>query len=73
MRHLVPWPGIEPGPPALGTWSLTHWTTRQVPGGCGLLTRGGEKGFWVVEQGRRARDGEMEGQGGLWMGFGDWG
>ena len=24
---LVPWPGIEPGPPALGTWSLSHWTT----------------------------------------------
>ena len=24
-------PGIEPGPPALGAWSLTHWTTREVP------------------------------------------
>ena len=23
---LVPWPGIEPGLPALGTWSLRHWT-----------------------------------------------
>ena len=22
---LVPWPGIEPGPPALGTWKLNHW------------------------------------------------
>ena len=29
---LVPWPGIEPGSPALGTWSLSHWTTREVPG-----------------------------------------
>ena len=28
---LVPWPGIEPGPPALGAQSLTHWTTREVP------------------------------------------
>ena len=22
---------LEPGPPALGVWSLTHWTTREVP------------------------------------------
>ena len=28
---LGPWPGIEPGPPALGAWSLSHWTTREVP------------------------------------------
>ena len=25
---LVPWPGLEP---ALGAWSLSHWTTREVP------------------------------------------
>ena len=31
IRDLVPWPGIEPGPPALGTQSLSHWTTREVP------------------------------------------
>ena len=31
MWDLVPWPGIEPGPPALGGWSLSHWTTRKVP------------------------------------------
>ena len=31
MRDLVPWPGIEPGPPASGARSLTHWTTREVP------------------------------------------
>ena len=31
MWDLVPRPGIEPGPPALGVWSLTHWTTREVP------------------------------------------
>ena len=28
---LVSWPGIEPRPPALGAWSLSHWTTREVP------------------------------------------
>ena len=27
----VPWPGIEPGPPALGAWSLNHWATREIP------------------------------------------
>ena len=27
----VPRPGIEPGPPALGAWSLSHWTTGGVP------------------------------------------
>ena len=31
MWDLVPWPGIEPGPPALGVQSLSHWTTREVP------------------------------------------
>lgn len=28
---LIPRPGLEPGPPALGAWSLIHWTTREVP------------------------------------------
>ena len=31
MWDLVPRQGIEPGPPALGAWSLTQWTTREVP------------------------------------------
>ena len=31
MWDLVPWPGIELGSPALGKWSLSHWTTREVP------------------------------------------
>ncbi|XP_057560751.1 WD repeat-containing protein 82 isoform X1 [Hippopotamus amphibius kiboko] len=31
MWDLVPQPGIEPRPPALGVRSLTHWTTREVP------------------------------------------
>ena len=29
--RIVPWPGIEPGRPALGAWNLSLWTTRQVP------------------------------------------
>ena len=28
---LVPRPGIKHRPPALGAWSLSHWTTRKVP------------------------------------------
>ena len=28
---LVPWPGIEPKPPALKGWSFNHWTTKEVP------------------------------------------
>ena len=31
LRDLVPRPGIEPGPPALGAWRLSHWTTRELP------------------------------------------
>ena len=31
MWNLDPWPGVEPGPPALGVWQLGHWTTRDVP------------------------------------------
>ena len=31
MRDLVPQPGVEPGPLALGVRSLTHWTTREAP------------------------------------------
>ena len=28
---LVPWPGIEPVPPALAAQSLNHWTARRSP------------------------------------------
>ena len=41
MRDLVPSPGIEPGPPAVGTWSLNCWTTREVPPLSSCL-----HGFW---------------------------
>ena len=29
ILHPQPW--IEPMPPAVGAWSLNHWTTREVP------------------------------------------
>ena len=31
MCDLVTRPGIGPRPPALGAWSLSHWTTGEVP------------------------------------------
>ena len=31
IRGLVPGPGMEPGPPAIGSTDLSHWTTRKVP------------------------------------------
>ena len=33
MCNIVPWPGIEPKPPALRVWSLSHLITREVPFG----------------------------------------
>ena len=30
MRDLVSGPGIEPGPPALGVQSLSHWATKEI-------------------------------------------
>ena len=34
---VVPWSEMEPGPPALGAWSLNYWTTRDVPHALFLL------------------------------------
>ena len=31
MWDLIPWSGIEPGTPALGAWSLSYRTTREIP------------------------------------------
>ena len=31
MWDLVLWTEIEPGPPAVGAWSLSHWTIRVSP------------------------------------------
>ena len=39
MRIIVPQPGVEPVPPALGVISLNHWTTREVPHLCVILQR----------------------------------
>ena len=33
MQNLFPWPGIKPRFPALGVRNLSHWTTRELPGG----------------------------------------
>ena len=35
---LLPWPGIEPVPPAWEVWSLNHWATREVLHMTALLT-----------------------------------
>ena len=40
MWNPVLWPGTEPRLPALGTWSLSHWTTREVPNLLRELKRG---------------------------------
>ena len=46
MWDLVPWPGIKPGPPALGAQSLTHWTTREVtPNSLSFSAEGTETPF----------------------------
>ena len=37
MWDLVPFLGIKPRPPALGVWSLSHWTTREVPESSALM------------------------------------
>ena len=31
MSDSVSWPRMEPSPQAFGGWSLSHWTTREVP------------------------------------------
>ena len=31
VHDLVPWPRIEPGRPALGAQSLSHWASRKFP------------------------------------------
>ena len=49
MYDLVPCPGIEPRPPALGVWYLSHWTTRKVPACPGLNLNGEEDlSLWIM-------------------------
>ena len=38
MQDLFSRPGVKPEPRALGVWSFSHWTTREVPRD-GLLKR----------------------------------
>ena len=54
MWDLVPWPGIKPRPPALGTQNLSHWTTWEIPQQKldllqtpGLGLHSGSVGHWV--------------------------
>ena len=43
----VPWPGIEPVPPAVEAQSLNHWTTREVPGTSQWSINSGRRTEWV--------------------------
>ena len=52
MPDLIPRSGIEPGPPTAGVQSLSHWTTRGVPGYIVLRER----------EGREVRRAELEAQ-----------
>ena len=51
---LAPWPGIEPGSPALGAQSLSHWTTRAVLKEEMLL-----RGHYQILQGLIPHSGEL--------------
>ena len=43
---LLPWPGIEPMPPAVEAWSLNHWTTTEFPGQS-FLSSDGSWSLWA--------------------------
>lgn len=69
---LVPRPGIEPRPPALGAWRLSHWPTREVPSvvafflpQLSLLSSGRLQDSWP---GCGRRGGEREGTAGAGAG-----
>ena len=47
MQDLVPWPGVEPGSPALEARSLNHWTIREVPGFYFWVSLKTERGNWI--------------------------
>ena len=49
MWDLVPWPGIEPGPPALGAWNLSHWTTREVSWNWFVENNGADSPHTIME------------------------
>ena len=41
---IIPWPGIEPMPPAMAMQSLNHWTAREVPERAIISA---EKSYWL--------------------------
>ena len=45
MWDLVPCPGIKSGPPALGEWSVSLWTTWEIPKESGFLMT--SMGQWI--------------------------
>ena len=52
MWDLVPWPGIEPSPAALGAYSLNHWTTREVLKGVDFKVMVNARCRWNVDVSR---------------------
>jgi len=47
MQDQVSWIGIKPRSPALGAWSLSHWTTREVPGKVFFMLKLGDRNMGV--------------------------
>ena len=48
LRHLVPWPGINPRPLAFRAQSLSHWTTGEVPTWVSLAPQARPAPTWAV-------------------------
>ena len=44
---------MEPEPPALGAWTLSHWTIREVPGAHVLDTQDSQSSNFAVVQPRQ--------------------
>ena len=44
---------MEPEPPALGAWTLSHWTIREVPGAHVLDTQDSQSSNFAVAQPRQ--------------------
>ena len=67
---LVPQPGTEPRPPALGARSLNHWTTREVPKLClkHLYTPNASRSVWCLRQLSKYLQSWTQGHAGLWDG-----
>ena len=49
LRNLGPWPGLNPGPPALGAWSFSHWSTGKALKHLYLMTDCSHPVFWGGE------------------------